>query len=154
MVINRDGLVWVGRRVATQRNEGEGDWWQMPQGGIDPGEDPAGAALRELAEETGIRSVEIVAEAPQWFAYDLPSELVGRSWGGRYRGQKQKWFAVRFLGEDSEVDIAPRHGHAAEFDAWRWVAIEQLLELIVPFKREVYAQVVATFAPFTRLPAR
>lgn len=155
MVINRDGLVWIGRRMeATQRNEGLGNWWQMPQGGIDEHEDAAKAALRELAEETAITSVEMLAEAPQWYTYDLPRELIGKSWGGRYRGQKQKWFAVRFTGADSEIDIGPRPGHAAEFDAWRWVPVDELVELIVPFKRPVYQKVVEAFAPLAKPEGR
>jgi putative (di)nucleoside polyphosphate hydrolase len=151
MAINRDGKVWVGRRAeARYHNEGQGNWWQMPQGGIDAGEDPARAALRELREETGMRSVEILAQSPQWYTYDLPSELIGKAWGGRYRGQRQIWFAVRFLGNDSEIDIAVPHGAEAEFDAWKWVAIADLAALIVPFKREVYAQVVSAFAHLAR----
>ncbi len=151
MVINRDGLIWVGRRIeATQRNEGSGNWWQMPQGGIDEGEDAAKAALRELEEETGIRSAEIIAEAPRPYVYDLPEELIGKAWGGRYRGQTQRWFAVRFIGDDREIDIRPRKGHEPEFDAWRWVPLDELVDLIVPFKRQVYEQVVAAFAPLVR----
>jgi putative (di)nucleoside polyphosphate hydrolase len=151
MAINREGYVWVGRRAeARYHNEGQGNWWQMPQGGIDEGEDPAESALRELREETGMHSVEIVARSPQWYAYDLPRELVGKAWGGRFRGQKQVWFAVRFLGDDSEIEIAPRHGAETEFDDWKWVPIGELDGLIVPFKREVYAQVVAAFAHLAR----
>jgi putative (di)nucleoside polyphosphate hydrolase len=150
MVLNARGLVWVGRRADTPGPEGTGQWWQMPQGGIDKGEDPAEAALRELAEETGIRSVSILAETPGWLRYDLPPELVGKAWGGRYRGQEQKWYAVRFLGQDSEVKITPEDGHEVEFDAWRWVPVGELEDLIVPFKRAVYRQVVETFAPLAR----
>jgi putative (di)nucleoside polyphosphate hydrolase len=117
----------------------------MPQGGIDASEDPAKAALRELEEETGIRSVEIVAESPGWYTYDLPVELRPRAWGGRYCGQKQKWFAARFMGSDDEVALV-RSGHAQEFDAWRWAGIDELVGLIVPFKRSVYEQVVRDFA--------
>jgi putative (di)nucleoside polyphosphate hydrolase len=147
MAINRAGDVWVGRRAeARYHNEGEGNWWQMPQGGIDEGEDPAKAALRELREETGMRSVEILAQSPQWYTYNLPPELVGKAWGGRFRGQTQVWFALRFLGDDSEIDILPSPDAEAEFDAWKWVPIGELTELIVPFKREVYAQVVGAFA--------
>lgn len=152
MAINRDGNIWVGRRAeARYHNEGQGNWWQMPQGGIDEGEDPAQAALRELREETGMRSVEILAQSPQWYSYDLPMELVGKAWGGRYRGQTQAWFAVRFTGEDTEIDIAPtQRGIEAEFDAWKWVSAALLPELIVPFKRAVYAQVVEAFAHLAR----
>ncbi len=108
MVLNRQGLVWVGRRAdAPGDAEGRGNWWQMPQGGIDKGEDPATAALRELKEETGITNVDVLAETPGWLRYDLPPHLVGKAWKGKYRGQEQKWFAVRFLGADSDVDITP-----------------------------------------------
>jgi len=147
MAINRHGNVWVGRRAdARFHNEGRGGSWQMPQGGIDAGEDPAQAALRELREETGMQSIAILAQSPRWYTYDLPPELIGKAWGGRYRGQSQLWFAVRFLGADSEIDIAAPHGAEAEFDAWKWVAIDALAALIVPFKREVYAQVASAFA--------
>jgi len=146
MVVNGEGLVWIGCRAdAKNEEEGRGAWWQMPQGGIDENEDPRAAALRELYEETGIRSVEVLAEHPGWINYDLPPDLVGISWGGRYRGQKQKWFAVRFVGEDSEVNITPPAGHEAEFVAWRWAPVSEVLELIVPFKRGVYEKVLAAF---------
>lgn len=151
MVINAQGLVWVGRRAdAPGEAEGRGSWWQMPQGGIDENEDPAAAALRELAEETGIRSVKIIGEMAEWQRYDLPPELVGEAWGGKYRGQRQKWFAMRFCGPDSEVNITPAQGHPIEFEAWRWVPLGQLAELIVPFKRDVYRQVADAFAPYAR----
>lgn len=151
MVINRDGLVWVGRRSDSKQDpEGRGDWWQMPQGGVDEGEDPRGAALRELFEETGMRSVEIIAEHPRWLRYDLPPHLVGKAWGGRYRGQAQKWFAVRFLGPDGEISILPPPGCSREFDEWRWAPASELLDLIVPFKREVYREVLADFAPLAK----
>jgi putative (di)nucleoside polyphosphate hydrolase len=146
MVLNRTGQVWIGRRHdAPGEPEGPGAWWQMPQGGIDETEDPAKAALRELHEETGIRSVEIVAESPGWYTYDLPPDLRPKAWGGRYRGQKQKWFAMRFTGRADEVALE-RPGHKPEFDAWRWAGLDELVGLIVPFKRGVYEQVVAEFA--------
>jgi putative (di)nucleoside polyphosphate hydrolase len=149
MVINAAGLVWIGRRAgAPDDAEGRGSWWQMPQGGINAGEAPAAAALRELGEETGIRSVTILAETPGWLRYDLPPYLVGKAWGGKYRGQEQKWYAVRFRGADSEIDIAPAGGHQVEFEAWRWVPIGELQGLIVPFKRHVYQQVIEAFAPY------
>ena len=148
MVLNRAGEVWIGRRRdAPAEPEGPGTWWQMPQGGIDEREDPAQAALRELSEETGMRSVHIVAESPGWYHYDLPAELRATAWGGRYRGQKQKWFAVRFVGSDTEVVLA-QPGHKPEFDTWRWARLDELLALVVPFKRQVYEQVIRDFAPF------
>jgi putative (di)nucleoside polyphosphate hydrolase len=149
MVLNRQGLVWVGRRAdAPGDSEGRGSWWQMPQGGIDEGEDPAAAALRELEEETGMTSVAVLGETPGWLRYDLPAHLVGKAWKGKYRGQEQKWYAVRFLGSDAEINITPAEPHQVEFDAWRWVALSELEALIVPFKREVYRQVAAAFAPY------
>ncbi len=118
----------------------------MPQGGIDKGEDPLGAARRELWEETGMRTVGLLAEMPGWVNYDLPRELVGIAFKGRYRGQTQKWFAFRFEGDESEIAInPPPGGHAPEFDAWEWKPMDELPELIVPFKRGVYEQVVAAF---------
>jgi putative (di)nucleoside polyphosphate hydrolase len=116
----------------------------MPQGRREAGEDPGAAALRELEEETSARTAEIIAETPDWLFYDLPDHLIGKAWKGRYRGQKQKWYAVRFLGEDSEFDLAPA-GHKPEFDAWRWASMADLVGLVVPFKRTVYEQVVAAF---------
>ena len=146
VLVNRDNLVWIGGRPDVADEEGRGQWWQMPQGGIDAGEDPKSSAKRELAEETGVRSAELMAEAPHWYYYDLPPNLVGVSWGGRYRGQKQRWFAFRFTGEDGEIDISP-HGHKQEFDQWRWIGLEEVRDLVVPFKRKVYEQVVDAFRP-------
>ncbi|MEI9899272.1 MAG: RNA pyrophosphohydrolase [Hyphomicrobium sp.] len=146
-VINPEGLVWIGRRADSPgEEEGRGAWWQMPQGGIDGGEDPADAALRELIEETGMRTVKILGETPGWLRYDLPADLIGKAWGGRYRGQEQKWFAVRFLGEESEIDIAPPAGLKPEFTEWRWAPLADVAELIVPFKRDVYLHVIEAFA--------
>jgi putative (di)nucleoside polyphosphate hydrolase len=144
VLFNRQGLVWIGRRRDKANDEGAGQWWQMPQGGIDGGESPAAAALRELKEETGVTSAQVIAVAPDWLRYDLPAHLVGIAWKGRYRGQKQKWFACRFVGADAEIDISGI-GHKAEFDRWRWVDIARLPDLVVPFKRTVYEQVVAAF---------
>lgn len=150
LVLNSMNQVWIGRRsVSKKKNNppGPGKWWQMPQGGIDKGELPQAAALRELHEETGIAaaSVEIIAESNAWYSYDLPSEIVGRKWGGRFRGQTQKWFAMRFSGLDDEVNISPPPPHEIEFDEWRWAAPEELLDLIVPFKRDVYVAVLNEF---------
>ncbi len=146
MVLNRDGLVWIGRRPDARNSpEGAGTWWQMPQGGIDDGEDVRAAARRELIEETGMRSVEFVAESAGWHYYDLPEHLQGKVWGGRYRGQKQKWVALRFTGADAEVDLTPPDGLEVEFDMWRWVPMADLVDLIVPFKRKVYRAVVEEF---------
>ena len=144
MLLNPQGLVWVGRRFQKQNDDGVGHWWQMPQGGIDGNEDPAAAALRELEEETAVRSAEIIAEAPGWYNYDLPDQLIGKSWKGKYRGQTQKWFAARFTGNDSEINLAPP-GHKQEFDQWRWVKMHEVIDAIVPFKKPVYEQVIAAF---------
>lgn len=147
MLINAQGLVWIGCRADTKNEaEGRGAWWQMPQGGIDANEDPRKAALRELYEETGIRSAEVIAEHPDWIKYDLPRDLVGKAWGGRYRGQTQKWFAMRFLGHDSEVNITPADGHNIEFVDWRWAPLRDVMDVIVPFKRRVYEVVLKDFA--------
>jgi putative (di)nucleoside polyphosphate hydrolase len=144
MLLNADGHIWLGQRRNLVLTSGK---WQMPQGGIDPDESPATAALRELAEETGATEVEILREASKWLHYDLPPELVGRALGGRYRGQRQKWFAMRFLGKDSDFNIHhPPGGLEAEFDAWRWAAPAELPELIVPFKRAVYEAVLDEFS--------
>ncbi len=116
----------------------------MPQGGIDDGESPETAALRELEEEIGTAKAEIIAASTDWIRYDLPPELVGKAWKGRYRGQKQKWFALRFTGTDADINIETEH---PEFDAWRWVDFDRLVDLVVPFKRELYRAVVKEFHP-------
>jgi putative (di)nucleoside polyphosphate hydrolase len=149
MVINRDGLVFIGRRIGGQEHVDATHSWQMPQGGIDKGEDPWDAALRELYEETNIRSVEKLGEAPQWLSYDLPPIIAGQAWKGKYRGQTQKWYALRFTGDDGEIDIAqPAGGHKPEFLEWRWEPANNLPGLVIPFKRKIYQDVVAAFAPF------
>lgn len=149
VLFNRDGLVWVGcRSDKDAEGEGDGHWWQMPQGGLDKGEEPHEGAIRELYEETSVKSTSLIRETTGWLKYDLPPELVGRSWRGRYRGQKQKWFALRFEGDDGEIDVAHPGGgkHKPEFSDWRWERLERLPELIVPFKRGVYEQVAAAFS--------
>jgi putative (di)nucleoside polyphosphate hydrolase len=139
MLVDRLGRVFVARRIDMPSEA-----WQMPQGGIDAGESPREAALRELREEIGTPKAEIVAESPRWRAYDLPPELQGRLWGGRFRGQTQKWFLLRFLGEDDDIDIATEH---PEFLEWKWAPLAEVPRLIVPFKRSVYEDVVAEFRP-------
>lgn len=149
MVLNRKGLAFIGRRSEGPEHMDETHCWQMPQGGIDKGEDPWPAALRELYEETNIRSIEKLGEIRDWLTYDLPPDLVGRAWKGRYRGQTQKWYAVRFRGDDSEIDIRhPGGGHDPEFIDWRWEPVANLPDLIVPFKRPVYEIIVTQFARF------
>ena len=147
MLLNSEGKVWVGRRIddGMDEDEGSGRWWQMPQGGIDKGERGPEAALRELTEETGVTSAEIIKEAPKPYRYDLPDHLIGVAWKGKYRGQEQRWFALRFTGDESEIDISGV-GHKAEFDEWKWVDMKDLPDLIVPFKQEVYKGVVSDFA--------
>jgi putative (di)nucleoside polyphosphate hydrolase len=150
VLLNQDGLIWIGRRCQNIVEDPEN--WQMPQGGIDQDEDPALAARRELAEETGTDRAEIVAETTIWHHYDLPPELIGHALQGRYRGQKQKWFAMRFTGADSDFNIhAPLGGHQPEFDQWRWATADEVLGQIVFFKRPVYEAVLAEFAPLTKM---
>ena len=146
MLLNREGRVFVGRRIDMPAGLAA---WQMPQGGIDPGETPRQAAIRELKEEVGTDKAEILAESRSWLRYDLPKELrarLGGMWGGRYRGQQQKWFAMRFTGENSDID--PAATEHPEFDAWEWVACKRLPELIVPFKRQLYLDVLAEFGVY------
>lgn len=141
MLLNRDGKVFVGQRIDNSLEA-----WQMPQGGIDEGEDAEAAAIREVGEETGIAPdlVEIVARSAEDLFYDLPPDLIGKVWKGRYRGQRQTWFLMRFLGEDADIDIVTEH---PEFRAWKWADPDDLPRLIVPFKRALYEAVVALFAP-------
>lgn len=142
MLLNRDGRVFVGARI-----DNTDDAWQMPQGGIDQGEEPWATALRELEEETGIAPhlVERIAECPERLRYDLPAELRGELWGGKWIGQDQDWYLVRFLGEDGDVNIATAH---PEFREWRWATPTELPGLIVPFKRDLYRRLVAEFTPY------
>ena len=151
-VFNARGLVFVGRRAGGPEHIDATHVWQMPQGGIDDDEDPYKAALRELHEETNIKSVEKLGEIAEWLYYDIPRDIVGQAWGGKYRGQKQKWYALRFTGEDSEIDIEhPGCGaHEPEFIAWRWAAMDELPALVVPFKRATYERVVREFKKFAR----
>jgi putative (di)nucleoside polyphosphate hydrolase len=137
MLFNQDGEVFVGKRI-DQTVEG----WQMPQGGIDKGETPRQAALRELLEEAGTDKAEIIGEMDDWVTYDLPEHLVGVAFKGKYRGQRQKWFALRFTGKDSDIDLT---AHEPEFSAFQWVSLEALPALIVPFKRGTYKAVIAAF---------
>ena len=150
-LVNRDGDVFVGHRRRKRAEHLNGRAWQMPQGGIDHGEYPLAAAQRELWEETNVRSVELIAELPEWQSYDLPEEARAK-WSGRYRGQTQKWFLFRFLGSESEIDVLHPAGgrHTAEFDAWRWERFERLPDLVVPFKRKVYKAVAEAFAPLAK----
>jgi len=138
MLLDGANRVFVGRRIDIA-----GDNWQMPQGGIDKGETPRQAALRELHEEVGTDKAEIIAESKGWLSYEVPTDITRRLWRGRYRGQRQKWFAMRFLGSDEEIDL---HTHHPEFDAWKWVPPSELPRLIVPFKRQLYLDVLAEFA--------
>ena len=138
VLANPEGLIFTGERIDTPGA------WQMPQGGIDDGETPEGAALRELEEETGVpqRLVDVEAETERWIRYDLPDHLLGKVWKGRYRGQEQKWFLLRFQGSDDDIDITRHH---KEFARWRWSAADEVLDSIVPFKRPVYDQVIGEF---------
>ena len=146
-VLNRRGHVFIGRRTGGPEHVDLTHVWQMPQGGIDKGEDPWPAALRELQEETNITSVKKLAEIPDWLDYDLPPDVAKEAWKGRYRGQTQKWYALRFTGKESEIDIAtPAGGHKPEFIEWRWEPMRNLPDLVIPFKRKVYQDVVAAFA--------
>ncbi|GAA4043390.1 RNA pyrophosphohydrolase [Sphingomonas rosea] len=146
MLLNANREVWVGRRI--DRTD---EAWQMPQGGIDPGEEPWETALRELEEETGIppHLVERISDAPERLRYDLPEELRAKLWGGKWKGQEQDWFLCRFLGRESDVDIATKH---PEFDAWKWVEASELPDMIVPFKRDLYRQLLAHFRDELGLP--
>jgi putative (di)nucleoside polyphosphate hydrolase len=144
MLINDEGLIFAGRRIDSAAPA-----WQMPQGGIDAEEKPKAAALRELWEETGVTAdlVEFVAKTHGWVTYDLPPDLLGKVWGGKYRGQRQKWFLFRFKGTDAQVNIATDH---PEFSEWCWIGAEEMVASIVPFKRAVYEEVVRSFRAYLR----
>ena len=143
VLFNKFGQVFVGQRLDTYQQA-----WQLPQGGIDDGEDPATAAVRELEEEIGTGNVEIIGEVEDWLSYDLPPELMGKVWQGRYRGQTQKWFALRFLGDDSEID--PAAVEHPEFSAWKWVDLEEIPEIAVSFKKSIYQTLVSEFTRFAK----
>ncbi len=142
MLANPDGMVFVAQRI-----DSPGPAWQMPQGGIDPGEDPEPAALRELEEETGVTPnlVSVAAQSTDWLTYDLPHDLVSKIWKGRWRGQKQRWFLMRYHGVDNQIDIKTEK---PEFTRWKWISPDDLVENIVPFKRQVYSQILAEFREF------
>ena len=142
VIFNDDGMVWVGCRLEMPGRNIK-DYWQMPQGGIDPGEDPETAVLREVEEETGTRKVEIIDQTPDWIKYDLPDDLIGVAWGGRFRGQTQKWFALRFTGTDADFNL--NIDKTPEFSEWQWAKLAGLPDLIVPFKRELYDEIAAVF---------
>ena len=146
VLFNTDGRVLIARRADMPNAEGAAGGWQLPQGGIDAKEDPRLAVLRELREEIGTDRAEIIGEHPDWLVYDLPAELVGRALHGRYRGQRQKWFALRFLGTDADIrlDLDPH----PEFDMWRWAQLAELPALAVQFKRPIYETLAASFARF------
>jgi putative (di)nucleoside polyphosphate hydrolase len=146
VLFNRDGLIFVARRADLPNAEGAPGGWQLPQGGIDEAEDPRAAVLRELEEEIGTARAEIIGEHPEWLTYDLPPELIGVALGGRYRGQRQRWFALRFTGEDSDIrlDLDPH----PEFDAWRWAELAELPSMAVGFKRAIYHVLAVSFARF------
>ncbi|MCK5446109.1 MAG: RNA pyrophosphohydrolase [Rhodospirillaceae bacterium] len=143
MIINTEGRVFVAQRIDTP-----GDAWQMPQGGIDEGEDPSEAVFREVEEEIGTTNMEIIGQSSGWLVYDIPEPLRASLWGGKYRGQKQKWYLMRFQGNDADVNLD--HHHHPEFSSWKWAALNDVIDLIVPFKRPLYAQIVGEFSDQVR----
>jgi putative (di)nucleoside polyphosphate hydrolase len=147
-LFDRRGRVFVARRADFPNAEGPAGGWQLPQGGIDPDEDPATAVLRELAEEIGTDRAVVIGEHPAWFTYDLPPDLLGVALGGRFRGQRQRWYALRFTGVDADIrlDVDPH----PEFDAWRWAELSELPGLAVPFKRTIYEVLARDFSAYAR----
>jgi putative (di)nucleoside polyphosphate hydrolase len=152
MVLNAAGLAFIGRRKGGAEHVDATHEWQMPQGGIDEGEDAYEAALRELYEETSIRSVQKLAGIDEWLTYDIPPTIGAKAWKGKYRGQQQKWFALRFTGNDKEIDVRTPGGgeHKPEFLEWRWEPVKNLTELIIPFKRKIYERVVHEFSRYAK----
>lgn len=147
MLLNEQNKVWIGRRISKVHDDPDQLIWQMPQGGIDPGETPEQAAVRELYEETGVQKVSIIKQSSEWYTYELPSKLIGKALKGKYRGQTQKWFAMRFEGSIEDINIDEKPEHKAEFDQWKWEQAEKLPGLIIPFKRKVYEHVIEEFLP-------
>lgn len=142
MLLNRQGKVFVAKRIDTMVEA-----WQMPQGGIDSGEEPENAVYREMMEEIGTRNAEIIHEMDPWLTYDLPEHLIGKVWKGKYRGQKMKWYLMRYLGQDSDIDLNTHH---PEFSEWQWIDMDNLVHSIVDFKRPLYAQLVDHFGPLAK----
>jgi len=151
MLINSEGKVWIGDRIGYS-DDSHDTAWQMPQGGIDKGEKPLEAALRELKEEVGTDKADVLQESAHWYNYDLPKAIQGKALKGKFRGQTQRWFVLRFTGDDSDIDIAADEHQ--EFSSWRWADIDELTSLIVPFKRDVYEQVIAEFQDTVRTAAK
>ncbi len=151
MLVNAKGRVFVGRRLSGPEHIDGLHSWQMPQGGVDENEDTYKAALRELFEETSVKSVKKLGASKGWLKYDIPRNIVGQAWKGKYRGQKQKWYALRFTGKDSEIDVLnPGDGHKPEFSEWRWEKIERLPDLVIPFKRDVYVEAIRALGKFAK----
>lgn len=148
MLLNEENKVWIGKRISKSTKNQQDDQyaWQMPQGGIDAGEPPLHAAKRELAEETGVKSTTLLQTASSWFDYEIPKDIRAKALKGKFQGQTQQWFAMRFTGKEQEIDINEKPGHKAEFSAWKWEDAEKLPSLIIPFKRRVYEQVLAEFS--------